>query len=288
MPALKCLFLGYLWPLAEEILGFSGIVLAGCGVEPQRSKSKEMIDFCVRKGMPWFDARNISRNAEFDKFAAQGIDLIVVGAFGQLLNKKILGIPHFGVLNFHPSLLPAYKGGSPIEEQILSGDRCGGVTFHWMTEQVDEGPIATSDVVNIGPDDDYQTVLNNCVGKAKMLLRDLLLRSPNDWPKKEQPLSKQTIFSPRQPEDGIIDWRVDALKIYRLILALGWRGWVRSALPQGELIIRKAKVSSLKMNGAPGEVLAVNPNPIIACGNGAIELLEYSLPRVFIKGEVLV
>lgn len=287
MPALRCLFLGYLWPIAEEIACSSNAVLVGCGVEPQRSKSAEMIDFCAAAGLPWFDARAIRRNAEFDRVSAQGIDLIIVGAFGQLLDKRILNAPRFGVLNFHPSLLPAYKGGSPIEEQILAGEHRGGATLHWMVERVDDGPIVASDGVYIGPDDDYSTVLNNSVGKAKVLLRGLLLRSPTEWPNKQQSLSEQPIYPPRKPEHGLIDWQEDALKTYRLVLALGWREWVRFVLPEGDLVVRKAKIASLNMGGLPGEVLSVYPTFLIACGNGVIELLEYSSPRAFVKGEVL-
>ncbi len=275
MAALRCVFLGYLWPMAGAIMRSSSAVLVGCGIEPQRTKSQEMIDFCAREGVPWFDARSIRSNMEFNRIIGGGVDLIVVGAFGQMLDKRILAMPRYGVLNFHPSLLPAYQGGSPIEEQILAGDPCGGVTLHWMTEEVDAGPIVMSEGVHIGFDDDYSTVLNNCVSRAEIMMGRLLSRSPSEWP------------SQAQPEDGLIDWEADVIKTHRIILALGWRNWARFVLADGELVVRKARIFSRDTGGSPGEILSTAPSLIVSCRNGALELLDYSRSRTLVKGEVL-
>ena len=287
MAALRCVFLGYLWPLARSIVRSSNAVLLGCGIEPQRAKSQEMMECCVREGIPWFDVRSIRSNAKFDRIVSQGIDLMVVGAFGQILDKRILDLPRHGVLNFHPSFLPAYKGGSPIEEQILAGDHRGGATLHWMTERVDEGPIAMREEVTIGADDDYLTVLNNAVSKAEIMMGRLLTQSPPEWPRQEQPSSGQTVFLPRKPEDGLIDWDADVATIYRKVLALGWRDWVRFIMVDGELMVRRARIVRRDSVGSPGEILSAQPSLVIACRNGALELVDYSSPRVFVAGEVL-
>ncbi len=255
MAALRCVFLGYLWPLARSIIRSSNTVLLGCGIEPQRIKSQEMMEYCVREGIRWFDARSIRSNVEFDRIVSEGIDLIVVGAFGQILDKRMLDLPRYGVLNFHPSFLPAYKGGSPIEEQILAGDHCGGATLHWMTEQVDEGPIAMREEVYIGNDDDYVTVLNNAVSKAEIMMGRLLSQLPSEWPRQEQASLGQTVFLPRKPEDGLIDWGADVATIYRKVLALGWREWVRFVMVDGELIVRSARIIRRDIMDSPGKIL---------------------------------
>jgi methionyl-tRNA formyltransferase len=287
MAALRCIFLGYLWPLARAILRSSSAVLVGCGIEPQRAKSQEMVNFCVHEGVPCFDARSIRSNGEFERLVSGGVDLIVVGAFGQMLDAKILKIPRYGVLNFHPSLLPSYRGGSPIEEQILAGDPKGGVTLHWMAEQVDAGPIVMSEGIHLGFEDDYVTVLNNCVSRGEIMMGRLLRMPPGEWPSQAQTTSDQPIYSPRKPEDGLIDWQADVVKTYRIILALGWRNWARSVLADGELVVRKARIISRNILGSPGEILSNEPGLIVACQNGALELLDYSFPRAFVKGEVL-
>ena len=287
MAALRCVFLGYLSPMARAINRSSSTLLVGCGIEPQRTKGQEMIDFCEHEGVSWFDAKSIRSNVEFDRLVSGGVDLIVVGAFGQMLDKRILEMPRYGVLNFHPSLLPAYKGGSPIEEQILAGDACGGVTLHWMIEQVDAGPIVMSEGVHIGFEDDYSTVLNNCLSRAEIMMGRLLSMSPSEWPSQAQTTSGQPFYSPRKPEDGLIDWQADVVKTYRIILALGWRNWARAVLADGELLVRKARIISRDILGSPGEILSAAPSLIVACRNGALELLDYSSPRTLVKGEVL-
>jgi methionyl-tRNA formyltransferase len=288
MPPLRCLFLGYLWPIAHAIKRSSKAVLVNCGVELQRSKTQEMVNFCEREEIPWFDAKSIRSNSEFDRTALQKIDLIVVGAFGQILDKRILGIPRYGVLNFHPSLLPSYKGGSPIEEMILAGDSRGGVTFHWMVEKVDQGPIVMSEEVTIGSEEDYPTVLNNCVNKGEKMMGQLLKIPINEWPQQEQGLSTESQYAMRKPEDGLIDWKTDIEKVHRIILALGWRGWVRAVSEKGELVVRRAKIASRKNLGLPGEIISVEPSVIVGCNHGALELLEYSFHRALVKGEMIV
>jgi methionyl-tRNA formyltransferase len=273
--------------MGRALLRSPQAVLLGCGIEPQRLRSQEMREFCEHEGVPWFDARSIRANAKFDRIMSAGVDLIVVGAFGQMLDRRILQVPRYGVLNFHPSLLPAYKGGSPIEEQILAGDPHGGVTLHWMTEQVDEGPTVMSARIDIGPEDDYATVLHNCVSQAEMMLGMLLSQSPLEWPRQAPAASGQGLCSPRKAEDGRLDWDADIITTYRKILALGWREWARFIAADGELIVRQAKISSRANSGSPGEVLSIEPAVRVACRDGVLELLDYSFPRALVKGEVL-
>ena len=71
-------------------------------------------------------------------------DLIVLTAYGKILPKDILSIPKYGCLNIHPSLLPKYRGASPIQTAILNGDKKTGITIILMVEKMDEGPVLTS------------------------------------------------------------------------------------------------------------------------------------------------
>jgi len=287
MPALRCVFLGYLWPIAQTIVRSQGAVLLGCGIELQRSKSPQMVDFCEREKIPWFDAKLIRSNPAFDRLTSSHVDLIVVGAFGQILNKKILGASRYGILNLHPSLLPAYKGGSPIEEMILKGETKGGATFHWMVEGVDEGPIVKAEPIPIGSNDDYATVLERCVHKGEIMMGELLKVPIEAWPRLEQ-TSSERIYAPRTQEDGRIDWQADITEIQRKILALGWRGWARARTQGQELIVRRARIVGRENLGVPGEVFAVTPAVVVACQNGALELLEYDFFRPLVRGEVLI
>lgn len=80
-------------------------------------------------------------------------ELIVVAAFGQLLPKRLLDIPAYGCINVHASLLPKYRGASPIQHAILNGESESGVTIQYMAEGLDTGDMITKEIVPIAPDE---------------------------------------------------------------------------------------------------------------------------------------
>ena len=101
-------------------------------------------------------------------------DLIVVTAYGQLLGKEILAIPPLGCWNIHPSLLPKYRGPSPIQAAILNGDRETGVTIIQMTEKLDAGPIIAQEKVSIAPDETGGNLHDTLAEKGASLLQRTL------------------------------------------------------------------------------------------------------------------
>ncbi len=80
-------------------------------------------------------------------------ELIVVAAFGQILRREVLWLPHFGCINVHASLLPRWRGAAPIQAAILAGDQQTGVTIMQMDEGVDTGPTLAQQALPVGPDD---------------------------------------------------------------------------------------------------------------------------------------
>jgi methionyl-tRNA formyltransferase len=286
MTRYRCIFLGYLEPLLEALYCIQAVDLVSVGIEPSRPQAKMVGRFCAARGINCFDASRIRSNNAFEKLLTEGIDIVVVGAFGQILNKEILSRPKHGMLNFHSSLLPAYRGGSPIEEQIIRGDDVGGVTLHWMAEGVDAGPIVVNGSFEIGANDDYRVVLDKAVQLGSELITELFKRPIEEWPKKDQP-SDAPIYPARKKEDGLIDWSMDATTIDRIVRAFGWREWSRVPLADGDIVLQKATVVGVDNPSEPGTVLAIAPKTIISCGKYAIELIEARMPRALIVGEVL-
>ncbi len=80
-------------------------------------------------------------------------DLVVVAAFGQILPKRLLDLPKYGCLNVHASLLPKYRGASPIQYAVLNGEATTGVTIQYMAQGIDTGDILTREVVALAPDE---------------------------------------------------------------------------------------------------------------------------------------
>ena len=147
-------------------------------------------------------------------------DLIITAAYGQIIPKEILDLPEFGTINIHPSLLPKFRGASPIQSAILAGERETGVTIMLMDEELDHGPILTQEKTEIAPNETGQTLHDKLaqVG-SKLLLRILPEWFKNQITPMEQNHSETTFTKTLTREDGRIDWSRSAEEIERQIRA---------------------------------------------------------------------
>ena len=288
-PVIRCVFLGYMWKIAAAVKNTFGYELLSVGIEPQRTRSHEIQSFCSASNQQCFDARKIRKNAAFEMLLETGVDIIVVGAFGQILSPEILSRPRFGTINFHPSRLPQYRGGSPLEEQILRGETLSGVTAHWMSEEVDRGSLIATQDMPINPGDDYPVLYERAHDVAGSLMMQLLQSHPGSWPRID-PQTETPVYKPRLPEDGHIDWSCSAENIRRLVCALGWRGWVQSCLSDGTVITIEQAQSDIGSPGnwMPGKVIEAGNYPLIGTGEGILRLKTFRAGKPLNKGDELV
>ena len=103
-------------------------------------------------------------------------DVVVVAAFGQLLPQSVLDIPRHGCLNIHPSLLPRFRGASPVAAAILAGEEITGVSIMLMDSGLDTGPILAQTTVPISPQDTTGSLTTRLSGAAADLLLEVLPR----------------------------------------------------------------------------------------------------------------
>jgi len=153
-------------------------------------------------------------------------DLIITAAYGKIIPKDILEIPKYGALNIHPSLLPKYRGPSPIQTAILSGDKETGVTIMMMDKKMDHGKIISNFQFPISNKITYKELSK----KLAKLSAKLLMETIPKWIKgeikaKEQDHSKASYTKIIKKEDGKIDWNKPAQEIERQIRAFDpWPG----------------------------------------------------------------
>jgi len=153
-------------------------------------------------------------------------DIIVVAAFGQLLPPSVLGIPPYGCLNVHPSLLPQFRGASPVAAAILAGNELTGVSVMLMDRGLDTGPVLARAAIPILPQDTTGSLTVKLSGIGTSLLLDVL---PRWWrrelvakPQDEGQATCSRVFS---KQDGEIDWRLPAVAIWRQVRAFQpWPG----------------------------------------------------------------
>ena len=158
-------------------------------------------------------------------------DLIVVAAYGKIIPPTVLAVPKYGCLNIHPSLLPKYRGPSPVQFAILNGEEKTGVTIILMDDKMDHGPILVQTAVPITPSDTEESLTT----KLARVGADLLIQTIPRWVAGEiepQPQDhiQATYTKLLTREDGRIDWRKPHHEIERQIRAFHpWPGTYTTA-----------------------------------------------------------
>lgn len=208
-------------------------------------------------------------------------DLIVIVAYGKIIPSEIINIPKFGCVNVHPSLLPKFRGPSPIQNALLQGEKETGTTIMLIDEKMDEGDILSQEKIAIGPDDTYQTLSE----KLARFSADLLLKTLPLWISgKITPLpqddSRATLCQLIEREDGRIVWEEEAEKIYDRYRALyPWPG-IFSFWKNGNnnVRIKLQKISLAKNNHISdrraGEIFRSDDGIAVQTLKGAIILEE--------------
>ncbi|KKS79948.1 MAG: Methionyl-tRNA formyltransferase [Candidatus Woesebacteria bacterium GW2011_GWC1_43_10b] len=156
-------------------------------------------------------------------------DLGVLAAYGKIIPKDVILNTKYGIFNIHPSLLPKYKGASPVQAAITNGEQTTGVTIIKMDEKLDHGPILSSFREDINPDDTTGSLRERLFQRSAQFVVDLIPNylSGKIKPKK-QDHAKATLTKILKREDGFIDaerFTSEARKVERLIRAMQpWPG----------------------------------------------------------------
>jgi methionyl-tRNA formyltransferase len=203
-------------------------------------------------------------------------DLIAVAAFGQILPQAILDLPRLGCLNVHTSLLPKYRGASPIQSAILNGDPETGVTIMKMDVGLDTGAILTQRTTPITADDNAATLHD----RLAKLGAELLVQTIGDYASgKIQPQPQQhelaTHVAKIKKEDGRIDWSQPARAIWNRIRAFTpWPGAFTFFPAETQpLLLKIWQAEVVSQNGPVGAVLSADKNGIvIGCGEGGLRV----------------
>jgi methionyl-tRNA formyltransferase len=251
--------------------------LAGRGRQLVASPVKEM---AVAEGIPVFQPKHL-RNQEAVEFLQNWApEVIVVAAFGQILRKPVLDIPRFGILNVHASLLPRWRGASPIQGALLAGDSITGVTIMKIDEGMDTGPILSSRQMEIYPNETAGELENRlAVLGAELLMETLPLYLAGKLLPIEQPEGGVTITRLRKKNAEIIDWAQPADVVHNHIRAYApkpgaytfWNGTRFKVLRS--CVIQPGEVPE----GVPGTVFLWEKKPVVITSDGYLALKQVQM-----------
>ncbi|WFB34427.1 methionyl-tRNA formyltransferase [Kiritimatiellota bacterium B12222] len=244
----------------------------------KRKLTPSAVKVCALElGLKVFDPEKIGEMK--DELAALDADLSVVFAYGQYIPKSVFDQPHRGSINFHPSLLPTYRGASPIQSSLLDGLTASGLSVLEVSEKMDAGDLLMQGPLVISPEDNSETLHERFSQLAASWVPELLAGLRDDsltpTPQDEALVVECGKIS---KADGGIQWQESAETIQNRIRAYQpWPGAFFPLADKGNLKILKSRLET--GTGRPGEVLSIEGDgPLIACGEGAIRLVMVQPP----------
>lgn len=195
-----------------------------------------------------FQPNTLKDDRVFNDFKNLNPDICVIAAYGKMIPKRYLDVPTYGFLNIHPSLLPKYRGPSPIQTAILNGERETGVTIMVVDEEMDHGPILAQQEFPISNFQFLKLQKELAELGAKLLIKTLSEYINGDINPMKQNHNQATYTKLLTREDGRINWNKSARETYDQIRALNpepgtWSIW------KGKIMnIKKAEFADGKIN----------------------------------------
>ncbi len=216
--------------------------------------------------IPVLQPNRLSEEGIAEKIAMEKPDFIVVAAFGQLLPKSVLNIAT--CINLHASLLPQYRGASPVQQSLLNGDKVTGVTSMLMEEGLDTGPILEKITFEI-PEDMRLYVLMTQLTKDACTLTLSTLRNFDTLTPQPQDESKASVCKKIKKSDGEVDFS-DAAVVYNKYRA--FEGWPGIFAPNGTKFDNVSLIESATEH-TPFEILSMEGDDVIVgCARGSLKI----------------
>jgi len=262
------------------------IELVAVYTQPDRARGRgkkvvanEIKSWAHERGLPVFQPERMKK-AERLEIEAMGVDSILVMAYGHILSQKLIDTPRFGIWNLHTSLLPKYRGASPIQCAVANGERKTGVSLMRLVREMDAGPVLDVERVSI-EDEDTAMDIDARLAEAcvPLLQRGLPLIHTDKAETHEQEDSAACYVRKLVKDDGELDFRVSASVLARRINGLfPWPG-TRACLGDVSIKLGLAVADETRVDAVPGAVLAIEKGGVrVACGKGSVLLKRLQRP----------
>ena len=274
-------------PLLRALHGAERVELAGVVVQPDRpgGRGRKPLPCSVKVaagelGIACMESAAVSSPEMVAAIAALEPDVLVVADFGQFLREPLLAVPRHGTLNVHPSLLPKYRGASPVQWALANGDAETGVCVLYVTPKMDAGDVLETSRTAIRPDETAPELEARLAEEgATLLLRALEAVRTGTVRAEPQDPAGVTFARKLEKEDGRLDWSAPAGTTVNR-----WRGFTPwpglfTTVPGGALLkIHRLCAEPLPEGTGgmpPGTVLScAGEGPLVAAGEGALRLLD--------------
>lgn len=234
---------------------------AGRGRRLQASPAKQWAE---KHQIPVYQPLNFKNQAAQDELKALKPDILVVIAYGLILPQAVLDIPRLGCINVHASLLPNWRGASPIQSSLLHGDAETGVTIMQLDAGMDTGPMLTRATCKIPPDATASSLHDTLAGLAAAPLLETLDALAEN---RAHPMAQNHELATYAPkitkQDAMIDWQKPAIHIERQIRAFNPWPIARTEADEQTLRIHQAHALSQSTDAEPGSIISLNASGML-------------------------
>ena len=290
--ALRILFLGtgpLALPTFQALCESTEHQVVGLVTQPDRvgrghhQHLNPLKELALSRGLVVMQPDSIKASESVESLRAVQADLFVVAAYGQILSNAVLAVPPMGTINIHASLLPRYRGATPIHAAILNGDKEAGVTIIEIVQKLDAGPMLGKASLNVRP--------GETTGELEQRLADLAIpltaRVINEIAdgtvtRTIQDETLMTHVRKLSKTDGLVPWGKSATEVAHHVCGMQpWPGPFshlhHSDKPPVRLQILSVKpveIAASSSDFAPGTIIDVSSNDfIVRCGVGAVSVL---------------
>jgi methionyl-tRNA formyltransferase len=230
----------------------------------------------VDHGIPVFQPARLRDPGVLDTIARWEPDLGVVVAYGKLIPDDLLRIPRLGMINVHASLLPKYRGASPVHRAVMNGDAETGVTIMQVVTALDAGDMLARAARPLGPDETSDAVERDLADLGAALLEEVIDRLQTGTASPEPQDESRATYAPRLTKDeGLVDWTLAARPVHNRVRGLYPWPHAYAYLDGSRIIILKTHVAEGRRGGDPGEVVDVSGDAIyVATGQGGVIAID--------------
>lgn len=245
----------------------------------RKARPSPIADLAAAAGVECLAPDSLKEPGFRERFSALEPELALVASYGELIDVELLAVPERGWINVHGSLLPRWRGASPVQAAILAGDRTTGVSIQQVVRRLDAGAVCHSIETEIGGSEtggELAARLAQLGARAALEAIEQIAAGTARF----EPQDKTRITKCRKltKADGVLDWTQPAELLERRVRAMApWPG-ASTRLPDGETL----KIGAVRLvpggESAPGRIAVSEGLPRVCCGAGSLELLEVQPP----------
>jgi methionyl-tRNA formyltransferase len=288
--ALRILFLGtpqFAVPTLEALLSSRHTV---CGVvtQPDRPRGRgqqvshaPVKALALARSLPLLQPERLKEPDVAATLRGWRPALGVVAAYGKLIPEDVIALPRLGMINVHASLLPKYRGASPVQRAVINGEQETGVTIMRVEKMLDAGAMLGKVTRPIGPDDTSEVVERDLARLGASLLIEVVEQLAAGTAQEELQDFMLCSYAPRMTKgEGLLDWSLPASYIHNRVRGLHPWPHAYSYLDGARIIILKTRVETEITDAAPGTILGISGSAMsVATGHGERIAIERVQPE---------